>query len=237
MQVNLLPSIAVKKEAKGVDELGDRGPTSTSAVIVGLSPESEEPPESDGASLSGMPQMAPIEVPAPPAQIGAALADFETAAAERFPVGSVTAAQPSRAEPVPAPPAEPVLTQLPVQATTKPSRNWAPFIWMSAVAAGLLVAAGIVRAIAAHKGAAESTPTVASGASATAPVTSETAASPWSVLAPDEGAAPTGSAASERRTRAPNVKSAPGTGRPPGQTSGTTSPTRKPCGKALRPCK
>ena len=59
------------------------GPTSTSAVI--LAPSS--PPDPDGSSRASEP-FAAVDVPPPPAQMGAVLAAYETAAPHRFPMES-----------------------------------------------------------------------------------------------------------------------------------------------------
>jgi len=215
-------------EALIVDDLDERAPTSTSAVVLAPS----VPPEGARPSMASMPA---VDVPPPPPQMDAVLASFETAAPERFRIGS---------DRTPSSGSEPLGKQVSTRPATSAPRKRSPLLWIAGVAAGTLVAVGIVWQISVGKNATAGG--VARAASAPAPsatANSELPAAPVTAIAPsnDPTLSPNASAVVEPRTRAPAAKPAAKTVRspPPAQPrAAPSSAPRRSCGKSpLKPCK
>jgi serine/threonine protein kinase len=221
------PSIEADPSVETFDE---PGPTSTSAVILGssLGPDAVRPAAPSETAVA-------MNVPPPPTQMGAVLADFETAATRRFPVRSASKGSTEK------PPSSTagLAAHVSVQPETAVAKRRGSLLWIGAAAAGVLIAAGIVHSISANKG--SGAVSLAGAPSAPVPPPTEPEARPATTGAPSatENAAPSEPAAVEPRTRVPGGKSVPKTARPsaPAQARGSASPAKKPCSKSTKPCR
>jgi hypothetical protein len=196
--------------------------TSTSAVVLAPSvPPDEAGPRRSESDVA-------MDVPPPPAQMGAVLADFETAAPHRFPMPSTTTESPEMEDRVAEVPR-------PISAAT---RRWSPLFWIGGVAAGVLVAVGIVRAIALDKSSVSGQAASANVPAAPAP---EIPVAPVEAIphADEANGSPGAPTSAESRTRTSTTKPSSKTVRSPAATQqrGASSPPRKPCGKSAKPCK
>src|SRR5262249_3387543 len=155
----------------------------------------------------------------------AVLAAFENARTEQFSIWST------------APPrygTEPRGVQLPARSTTGIARGWSSLLWIAGVAAGLLIAAGIVRAIIKKSPPALGVPTAVSAPAELVPPAPELRPAPLLAASSEDNATPSEPAAAdiEAQTRAPAGKSAPRTVRShaPAQPRAAAATPRKPCG-------
>jgi eukaryotic-like serine/threonine-protein kinase len=204
-------------------DLGEPAPTSTSAVVLA-------PAQAHEASAVTSAVTAPIDVPPPPAQMAAVLAAFETAVPEQLPIVDKTAAA-SRTEQLG--------VQVPTGSAAAAARKWSRTFSIAAVAAGVLVAVGIVWGISSSTPRAGELAQAASSAP-TLPAANSVPEAPPSAIAPSDDALPSskGTAAMESRTRAPIAKPVPKKVRShaPAQPRSASPPPRKQCPKS-EPCK
>ena len=205
-------------------DLGEPAPTSTSAVVLAPTLAHEAPAVTSAATVA-------VEVPPPPAQMAAVLAAFETVVPEQFQISAKTTAASGT---------ERLGVQVPTGSATTAARKWSRTFWIAGVAAGMLIAVGIVWGIS------STTPRAGGLAQAASSASTSTAANsvpeaPPSAIAPSDDAIPSpkGTAAIEPRTRAPTAKPAPKKVRSPApaQPRGTSPAPRKPCPKSSEPCK
>jgi serine/threonine protein kinase len=165
-----------------------------------------------------------LDVPPPPAQMEAVLAAFETAGSPAFQIADDRAERKPTEPPIAeAKPPEPFLARIRTGLTVPPPRDWSAALWTAAVVGGLAVAVAIIYPIV-HRSAAAPEST-ASGSLPAAPVAS--------VSVPATPPAATPSASPSAKPESKTVRSPT-----PARSSGATSgPSRKPCVKALKPCK
>jgi hypothetical protein len=160
------------------------------------------------------------DVPPPPAQMDAVLMAFESAAEEKFPVESEATSSSSTT-------AAAVTKSTSERVSVRPKavpKRWTSLLWIGGAAAGLLVAAGIVRAIAFNQHPPAIGPAVAP--SAPTAVEPEARAASANATAPVDKAVPSEPPAVEPKTRTPAVKSAPKTVRSPRKPSKAPMPSK-----------
>jgi hypothetical protein len=181
----------------------------------------------------------PIDVPPPPPQMDAVLAAFETAPTRPL-QSDIDHADRVPPEPLATGPVVPefFLARLRTGLTIPPPRNWSPALWAAAVVGGVALAAAIVYPIVAHRSAAPPESSVATNASPPLEPSVPGTAAPTNSGAVDNGAPTAAPATSGTRTppTQPETKTVRSTSpvHSGGAASGTT---RKPCGKASKPCR
>jgi hypothetical protein len=205
-------------------DLGEPAPTSTSAVVFAPTLAHEAPAVTSAATVA-------VEVPPPPAQMVAVLAAFETVVPEQFQVGAKTTAASGTGR---------LGVQVLTGSAATAARNWSRTFGIAGVAAGVLIAVGVVWGISSGTPRAGGLAQAASSASTLAPANSVPEAPP-NAIAPGVDAVPSpkGTAAIEHRTRAPAVKPATTKVRSPApaQPRSASPASRKPCVKSPEPCK
>ena len=207
-------------------DISEPAPTSTSAVVFAPTLANE-----GGHPAVTSEEAAPVEVPPPPAQMTAVLAAFEIAAPERFQIGDQ--AKPASAT-------DRLRVPVPTGSAATAARSWSRTFWIAGVAAGLLIAVGIVWGISSRTSRPGGLAQAASSASTSTTANSVPEAPPSAIaLSGDVVPSPTAKAAVEPRTRAPTTKPAPKKVRSPAPAQPrSASPTRrKPCPKSPEHCK
>jgi serine/threonine protein kinase len=206
-------------------------PTSTSAVVIAPALLVEDP-----TLPTAKTERPPVDVPPPPAQMEAVLAEFEVAAPERFHIDDdPTHQQAVEPKTSSAPVEESVVVHVRTGLSTPPRRNWSPLFWTAGVAAGLVAAVGIVYPIVANKGTSKSeAPTFASSPAVAAPSSQDVPPTPASAIAKSADPGPSIAAAITAPAKpASKTVRAPA----PAQSRGASpAAPRKPCSKG-KPCK